>query len=512
MITGTVMDEAGEPVIGASVRAYRRVVSRFGQLSYDSPDSASTDDRGRYRLSMLDPGDYLVVVPQSHSTSPAAAADAAIQSLMSGQMPEGGLNGLGNAGTSLIDPRAVRVGEWRLSSTNVQSPAAGDATMLAYRTVFYSSAFMPTEATWLSLRSGDERGGVDFSLQPVPTGRITGVVTGSSGSLGGLQVRLVPASGRLAGDPAALDVATGQTQPDGRFALLAVPPGDYRVIVRRDPPNDLPVDLPDELASNPMIQMALNMQRGAGRVALFGEAAITLGAGDSADVAITVSEGVPMSGQLVFQDGQAPTGREVTRTVVALRPLDATLMGARTIRPAADGKLAANGLLAGRYGVSATLAGPGGAWVVKSVTANGRDATTAALVIADKPVTDLSVVLTRLTGTVRGTVRRDSTPARETRAATPPSMTAVAVPANFSDWQDFELLIDRLYFGGVSQEGTFRLGPMLPGEYLVAVVDEAELDPGQGLALVRALAVQATRITVGPGDNPVTVAQSRLSR
>ena len=164
---------------------------------------------------------------------------------------------------------------------------------------------------------------MDFALQPVPTGRITGVVTGSSGSLGSLPVRLVPASGRLAGDPAALDVATGQTQPDGRFALLAVPPGDYRVIVRRDPPADLPADLPDELASNPMIQMALNMQRGAGRIPVFGEAPITLRAGESADIAIAVGEGVSMAGQLVFQDGQAPVGRDVTRTVVALRPLDA---------------------------------------------------------------------------------------------------------------------------------------------------------------------------------------------
>jgi hypothetical protein len=91
-------------------------------------------------------------------------------------------------------------------------------------------------------------------------------------------------------------------------------------------------------------------------------------------------------------------------------------------------------------------------------------------------------------------------------------MTAVAVPANFADWQDFQLLIDRVYFGGVFQDGAFRLGPMLPGEYYVAVVDESQIDPGQGLALVRALATQATRITVSPGDNPVAVPVSRLPR
>jgi hypothetical protein len=44
-------------------------------------------------------------------------------------------------------------------------------------------------------------------------------------------------------------------------------------------------------------------------------------------------------------------------------------------------------------------------------------------------------------------------------------------------------------------------------------VDESQVDPGQGLALVRALAVQATRVTVGPGDaNPVTVTVSRLPK
>jgi protocatechuate 3,4-dioxygenase beta subunit len=512
VITGTVLDEAGEPVIGANVRAYRRTVSRFGQLSYDSPDSASTDDRGRYRLSRLDPGDYLVVVPQSHSTAPAGAADAAMQSLMSGQMPEGGLNALGNAG-SFMDPRAVRVGEWRLSSTNVQSPGASDGTMLAYRSVFFSSAFVPTEATWLTVRSGEERGGVDFALQPVPTGRINGVVTGPSGPVGNLPIRLVPAGGRLAGDPAALDVATGQTQADGRFALLAVPPGEYRVIARREPPAELPADLPDELASNPMMQMVLNMQRGASRIPLFGETTIAVRGGEAADVAIAVSEGVSLSGVVVFQDGPAPVGRDVTRAVVALRPLDAALLGARTMRPAADGKLTAAGLLPGRYGVSATLVLQGTSWVVKSVTANGREVTRAALVVEDRPVTDFTLVLTRQTGTVRGTVRRDNAAGRETRAGSPPpALTAVAVPANFSDWKDFELLIDRVYFGGVLRDGAFRLGPMLPGEYYVVVVDESQIDPGQGLALVRALATQATRITVSPGDNPVTVPLSRLPR
>ena len=321
VVTGVVLDEAGEPVIGANVRAYRRSISRLGRPSFDPVDRATTDDRGMYRLAGLSPGEYLVFVPQSQSTSPAAAADAFMQSFLTGRMPEGGFGSIAAGGASPMDPRAIRVGEWRLLSQNVQSPAAGDGALQVYRTVFYSSALTPADATWVTLKSGEERGAVDFAIQPVTTGRINGTVVGAAGSLGGVSIRLLPAGERRPGDPPPQEVATGQTQADGGFTLLAVPAGQYRVVAKRDPPRELPADLPEELASNPFIQMGMNMQRGAGRTPLFGEAAVTVAPGGTVDVAIAGSEGVTMSGRLEFQDGEAPAKNEITRTVVMLRPL-----------------------------------------------------------------------------------------------------------------------------------------------------------------------------------------------
>jgi hypothetical protein len=59
---------------------------------------------------------------------------------------------------------------------------------------------------------------------------------------------------------------------------------------------------------------------------------------------------------------------------------------------------------------------------------------------------------------------------------------------------------DQVRLVPVSEDDTFRAGPILSGEYLVAVVDEAQIDLTRGLAALQALAAQATRVTVGPGD------------
>lgn len=495
VLTGVVVDEAGEPVIGASVTAYRREINRFGTLSYDSSRPATTDDRGVYRLSGLRPGDHLVAVPQSQSTAPAAAADAFMQGLLSGQMPEGGLGSLGR-GASPMDPRAVRVGEWRLTSDNVQSPAGGDGAAQAYRTVFFPSATSPVDASFVSLRSGEERSGVDFTLRPVITGRISGVVTGPKGAVGAIPIRLVPVGDRRAGEPSLLEVATGLTSADGRFMLLAVPPGQYRVIAEREGPPDMS-DMPEELASNPMFQMAMKMQGGA-RPPMYGETTVTLAPGDTGDVAITVTGGVTLAGRLATQDGPMPAKAGVTRATITLRSLDGGGDSPRFVRTDAEGKFTASGVMPGRYAVAGTMVTEGASWLVAGVEAAGRDVTDSALVVEDKDVSGIIVMLTSRVGIVRGTVRRDTVgPGAAT--GTPPTLTAVAVPSNFMNWTDPRLIADRVHFDSVSPDYAFRIGPMLPGEYLIAVVDEAQLDLSGGLAALRRLAAQATRVTVSPG-------------
>jgi hypothetical protein len=323
VLTGLVVDEASEPIVRARVSAYRRTISRFGTVSFDSPRTATTDDRGQYRMFGLAPGDYFVAVPQSHTTSLAAAADALMQGLLSGQMDVAQMGALGRGG-SPMDPRAVRVGDWRLVPDNVApAAAAADAPIVVYRTVYHPAASSAAAAQLVTLRSGEERTGIDFALQPVATGRVTGTVLGPSGPAGGVPVRLTVAGDDVLGAARLPVVAATQTAGDGRFTMLAVPPGQFRIVAAREPV-DPPGDLPDELASNPLMKMALAMRGSSAPI--YGETTVGVGAGESSEVSITATEGVEVSGQLEFQGGSRPDAAAIARARLAVRALG----GART--------------------------------------------------------------------------------------------------------------------------------------------------------------------------------------
>ena len=81
-----VVDEAGEPVVGVSVRALSKTWSPEGRATgAASTPRADRDDRrpGQFRLSQLTPATYVIVAPSTQTTVPAAfleAPDATIRS------------------------------------------------------------------------------------------------------------------------------------------------------------------------------------------------------------------------------------------------------------------------------------------------------------------------------------------------------------------------------------------------------------------------------------------------
>ena len=74
VITGHVVDELGEAVVGASVRVFRRS-SVAGRPGISEVATATTDDRGLYRAASLDPGSYLVAVPSTSTSIPSPMMD-----------------------------------------------------------------------------------------------------------------------------------------------------------------------------------------------------------------------------------------------------------------------------------------------------------------------------------------------------------------------------------------------------------------------------------------------------
>ena len=69
-ITGTVQDDGGEPAVGLTVQAMSRIVLA-GRARYLPVGSGRTDDRGTYRIASMQPGDYIVVIPQAPAAVPA---------------------------------------------------------------------------------------------------------------------------------------------------------------------------------------------------------------------------------------------------------------------------------------------------------------------------------------------------------------------------------------------------------------------------------------------------------
>ena len=190
--------------------------------------------------------------------------------------------------------------------------------------MLYPAAVSLSQASLITLESGEERSGIDLQLRLAPTFRVSGNVSFPGGTAGLLTVRLTPASDDGAGD-LGFDVATAATRQDGTFTFLGVPPGQFfvRVIKPPRPP------IPPELANNPMVQMAFG-GAAAQRKALYGEVPITVGSSDINDIAIVLNEGAKLTGRLVFDGALAPPqGQQLRSITISLQAADGRSAGAR---------------------------------------------------------------------------------------------------------------------------------------------------------------------------------------
>ena len=245
-ISGVVLDEHGEPVVAAGVRAVGKTVSggrsRFS-IDYQFSFTATTDDRGMFRIATLPPGDYVVALPAFVSSSPkslvrftAAGGRGETFSTSRWLVTQGG--GGSGGGMDVGDDQFVLTGVQGLGGRGGgASGLAGitaDGRVLIYETQFYPGATLLSRATVISLASGDERNGIDFRMKPVTGTRVSGVITGPDGPVRDFKLRLVQAeASEMTTDP---EVAQTVTDVDGGFAFLAVPPGQYMVRGVRVPP------------------------------------------------------------------------------------------------------------------------------------------------------------------------------------------------------------------------------------------------------------------------------------
>jgi hypothetical protein len=195
VIAGRVVDEDGEPVVGANVVAMRCQYLE-GQQRLTPAGAGQTDDRGQYRMFALMPGNYYV----------------SATSRMPGARGGGRFVNVPNAGSSMI----------------VFDQVAGDGA-LDYAPTYYPGVSSVSDALVVPVNLCQEVASVDIQLQEVLTARVSGSVVGPDGSaVANAAVMLMPEDNRMAS--AGIGIYPGRATADGHFAFTAVPPGRYVVV------------------------------------------------------------------------------------------------------------------------------------------------------------------------------------------------------------------------------------------------------------------------------------------
>jgi hypothetical protein len=180
IISGRILDEAGEPLAGATVLTMQMKYFNGKRRLLPVRGNAISDDTGQYRLGGLEPGEYYL----------------------------------------------------QASSRETWEADTPDKQMLGFLPTFYPSNPIQTDAQRVRVRAGQELPGIDVALLPGKVGKISGTVFNSLGQpLAGENVSM---SFEIRGENF-MSMSGGQSakvNPDGSFMFRNIAPAEYHLNVR----------------------------------------------------------------------------------------------------------------------------------------------------------------------------------------------------------------------------------------------------------------------------------------
>jgi uncharacterized protein (DUF2141 family) len=389
VVTGIVVDEHGEPSPMTQVRVMRFVMRTGEKTLQQSGQGGITDDRGIYRIYGLQPGDYLVsATPRNanlgdlQATIAATIASLTAQAQAAGGGAGGGGRGGGGAGPggqglgALLGGGGGRGGQQLLDqATQLQQQQAQmqQEQAVGYAPVYYPGTPAPAGATTLTLSVGEERAGIDFQLMLVPTAKIEGTLTNPAGKpTQGAQVVLAPIN---QGMPSIPGVGTNMARvgADGKFSFSNVTPGQYTISARAIQPVAVDASQTQTAAAQPGQRGGRGGQGGpggpfgrggAGGDVLWASADVTVSGQNISDVALTLQEGMTISGRVEFRGQSAQPPTDLTTVRVNVTPQGQQLLdigpGIQPVQVDANGTFTVKGVPPGKYVVRANIAAGGG--------------------------------------------------------------------------------------------------------------------------------------------------------
>jgi hypothetical protein len=508
VITGTVVDEAGEPVVGVRVASFLRSFVA-GRRRYSASRTGVTDDRGVYRIAPLMPGDYVVAVPNRQTSIPTEVMDVFFGGRSSGgeaQRIELGreLNRLGSAIVPAGSEHAIGVG-----AVTVPLPA-GTATpmsranggLMIYPTLFYAAASSVAQALPVTVRSGEERGGIDLQLQPARSVRVSGMLVAPEGMASHVGIRLLPAGDTIIDD---IEAAAAMTDATGTFTFVGVPPGQYVLSVVRVPRP--PPDLGDTnrlTVSTGSVSIATPAPPPPGRTPptpIPADATwcallpLGVGAEDLTNVVVPLRAGPRMSGRVEF-DGTAPRPdpTSIASLRITLDPADGSPadqeLAFQTGHPDENGQFTTFGVPPGRYVVNvAGISFPG--WVFKEALYQGRDLSDLPIDMRSADISGVVLTFTDRPASLGGVVRNNG--------SVDGDAVVLAYPVDASAWSSSGARPRRMRTTRAGKDGVYSLTNLAAGEYYVVAVREDNLGDWQDPSLLQSLirVAQQTRLVDG---------------
>lgn len=501
-IAGTVLDENNDPVVGAPVRALRRDYVSGRRRLFES-GSDTTDDRGQFRIGSLEPGEYVVALPMTQRPS--------LDSLMRGAETRA-MGGGGAVFAVRMDASASSVAGAPMvvttsSGMNSVPPAgtADDGSPLTYQTEFFTGALSASRATAIPLEAGQEFTTANFRLMPVRALSLGGMVTGPEGPAANTQLQLIPAEAEDLVAP--IEAATTSTDNNGQFEFTNVPAGQYVLRAQRTPRPGAGAGETMTITTSggdnmQFVTRTVVATRGGGtpplptEPTLWAEVSVALGTRALAALTVPLREGLRVSGQVAFQGSATqPTPEARNAIAISLEPADGRTADLAMIargRVDPNGTFTTMGVPAGKYILRVSGAPQG--WTLRSATFGGRDITETAVELSDEPATGVLLSFTDRPSEMTGTVRDGS--------GNPDATASVIVfPVDPQSWVDTGSQPRRLKTSRTGKDGSFKIGPLPPGEYHVVAIQDSAPRSWQDPGYLDAIARSATQIRIGEGDS-----------
>lgn len=489
VLTGIVRLPSGKPAAELAVQA-RGVVSGKALNQFDYGKRVTTNDRGEYRIYGLAPGDYVVQ---------ASAQNA---------LPTGDMR--------RMTPAEIRDAQSAIRSAGSSAPAAAPPTpgpSINYAPVFFPGTTDQAAAQIITVVAGQERAGIDLTLQFVQTARMSGVALGPDGRPP-QNLRITLSAKRSSVDPYSSFNSAVSQRPDGSFSATGLAPGRYTLTARAALASGAPAAPgggrsggapPEEfVGGRPYVPPAQP---------LWGSAEFDINGRDVSGIVVNLQQGMNVSGKVIIESvtpnatlpppDVARTRLSLVSAAAAPQPESGFVAVEFAGTSNSSGPVDKNGAFSivgtapgvYRFSVGAGTNGPLlpgiPTWTVKSIMVKGRDL--ADLPIEIKPGEDLTDVVitisnqeTEISGTVFDQLNRPT-----------PGFPIVVFSTNRGYWPAGASRVRKVQ---PASDGKFKIAGLPAGEYYVCAVTDIEETDLQDAAFLETLAAVSFKITLAPGE------------